>query len=90
MFYLILFFFSNSPTIAKPRVCDSEHQIRHCSPVIVHWESASQETKKLVKVDFYFFTRIFAKIYTSLTTVKKDEQGIPVLQHPLNLYLGVI
>lgn len=31
-----------------------------------------------------------AKISTSLGAVKEDEQSIPALPNPLNLYLGVI
>lgn len=31
-----------SPTLAQSPVCELAHQIRHCSPATVHWESALQ------------------------------------------------
>ena len=69
------------PHLHSLLVCESVHQIRRCSPATLHWESAFCRREN---------SRSSQKISTSLTAVKEDEQSIPVLQNPLNLYLGVI
>lgn len=32
----------HSPTLTESPVCESVHQIRHCFPATIHWESALQ------------------------------------------------